>query len=97
MLANSLRDPIQVYLTPTERRWLDELAAALGVSRSEVLRRGVRRLRGELRPAESAMSRFLAQASADPGLSVGPTDMAARHDDYLVDGYLDRGDATGAP
>ena len=35
------REPIQVYLTEEERAELDRLAAAIGVSRSEALRRGV--------------------------------------------------------
>lgn len=39
-----VREPIQVYLTPEERRELEEAARALGVSRSEVLRRGIRAL-----------------------------------------------------
>lgn len=36
-----VREPIQVYLTPEERAELDRAASALGVSRSEVLRRGI--------------------------------------------------------
>ena len=39
-----VREPIQVYLTPTEREELERAAGALGVSRSEVLRRGIRTL-----------------------------------------------------
>lgn len=40
-MARVVREPIQVYLTPEERAELDRAAAALGVSRSEVLRRGI--------------------------------------------------------
>lgn len=39
-MARVIREPIQVYLTPDERAELDRTAKALGVSRSEVLRRG---------------------------------------------------------
>ncbi len=35
------REPIQVYLTEEERTELDRLAAAMGISRSAALRRGV--------------------------------------------------------
>lgn len=41
-MSKVVREPIQVYLTPTEREELDRAAGALGVSRSEVLRRGIR-------------------------------------------------------
>ena len=37
-----MRQPIQVYLTPAERGLLDRRAAELGLSRSAVLRQGLR-------------------------------------------------------
>ncbi len=40
-MVKRIREPIQVYLTEEERTELDRLAAAMGVSRSETLRRGV--------------------------------------------------------
>jgi len=40
-MVKVVREPIQVYLTPDERAELDRAAGALGVSRSEVLRRGI--------------------------------------------------------
>lgn len=40
-MARVVREPIQVYLTPDEREELDEAAREMGVSRSEVLRRGI--------------------------------------------------------
>lgn len=53
LMAKTVREPIQVYLTPSERSELDRTAEELGVSRSEVLRQGIlgitaRRLAGEL-------------------------------------------------
>lgn len=36
-----VREPIQVYLSTAERERLDRVASRLGVSRSEVLRRGL--------------------------------------------------------
>lgn len=43
-MTERVREPIQTYLTPAERADLDRIAAALGVSRSEVLRRGIQAL-----------------------------------------------------
>lgn len=40
-MSKRVREPIQVYLTDDERTRLERLAAELGVSRSEILRRGV--------------------------------------------------------
>jgi hypothetical protein len=40
-MGKTVREPIQVYLTPSERRELDRAADELGVSRSEVLRQGI--------------------------------------------------------
>lgn len=40
-MVRSVREPIQVYLTAEERARLDRAARELGVSRSEVLRRGI--------------------------------------------------------
>ena len=36
-----VREPIQVYLSTAEREQLDRVAGRMGVSRSEVLRRGL--------------------------------------------------------
>ena len=52
-MEKSVREPIQVYLTPAERSELDRSAEELGVSRSEALRQGIqaiaaRRYVGEL-------------------------------------------------
>ncbi len=40
-MTSRVREPIQVYLTPEERGELDRQAQRLGVSRSELLRRGI--------------------------------------------------------
>jgi len=40
-VAAKVREPIQVYLSSAERERLDRVAERLGVSRSEVLRRGL--------------------------------------------------------
>lgn len=40
-MGKIVREPIQVYLTADERAELDEAASNSGVSRSEILRRGI--------------------------------------------------------
>lgn len=75
-----VREPIQVYLSTAERDRLDHLSSRMGVSRSEVLRRGLERLaerekdaaladlirRGVLRPP------LITQGPIPPGEPVAP-------------------------
>ena len=51
-MAKKVREPIQVYLTADERSDLDDLAMDLGLSRSEVLRRGIALLSQSPAPPE---------------------------------------------
>lgn len=78
-----VREPVQVYLDSTDRNLLDRLAARTGLSRAELLRRGVRQL-AELelsgRPAGWSLERLTGALGDDPAL---PADLAARHDEYL--------------
>jgi hypothetical protein len=74
-MPKHVREPIQVYLTRQERAELDRAAEELGVSRSEVLRRGVEAMRG--RPLSGllrdvASEGYVTPASAPPG-SVPPS------------------------
>lgn len=53
-MPRHVREPIQTYLSEAERETLDRVAAGLGISRSEALRRGIQalgegRYAGELR------------------------------------------------
>jgi len=68
-MARSVREPIQVYLTSQERDLLDRCAAELGVSRSEVLRRGLRAVGDPEGAATAAAERqgVLEPPSAGPG------------------------------
>ena len=75
---------MQVYLAPDERDLLDRLATEQGLSRAEILRRGIRSYAAE-QPAQSPMLRFLDGAAsgkwaAEPGT-------ARRHDEILAKGY----------
>lgn len=84
--TKSVREPIQVYLTTDERALLDRLARETGLSRAEILRRGLRSFAAESSAGVSPMLEFLASIRDDDW----PADMAERHDEYLVETYLDR-------
>jgi hypothetical protein len=79
-----VREPIQVYLAEEERRLLDRLARESGVSRAEILRRGIAAVAREQEPWEaSPVLGFVRRVAAEvPDL---PPDAAARHDDHLAD------------
>lgn len=69
-MPKEVREPIQVYLTSQERAELDRAAEELGVSRSEVLRRGVEAMR--VRPLSGllrdvAAEGYVAPARIPPG------------------------------
>jgi transposase-like protein len=82
-MPRRVREPVQVYLDPSDRDLLEELARRTGLARAELLRRGLRqlgeRLLGDRAPGWSldALTGALGEA---PDL---PTDLAARHDEYL--------------
>ena len=70
-MNKQVREPIQVYLTKGERAQLDRAAQRLGVSRSEVLRRGIdsegaRPLTGLLR--DIAADGYVRPATVPPGV-----------------------------
>ena len=78
-----VREPVQVYLDPADRELLNRLAARTGLSRAELLRRGVRQLaERELtdRPPGWSLERLRGALGNDPDL---PRDLSARHDFYL--------------
>lgn len=78
-----VREPVQVYLDSADRDLLNRLAARTGLSRAELLRRGVRQLaERELtdRAPGWSLERLTGVLGNDPGL---PRDLSARHDLYL--------------
>src|ERR1043165_481451 len=78
-----VREPVQVYLDQQDRAVLEELSRRTGLPRAELLRRGIRRLAevelGDQAPGWS-FNRLVGALGADEAI---PTDLAARHDDYL--------------
>jgi hypothetical protein len=80
--AKRVREPIQVYLTGAERTTLDRLARELGVSRAEVLRRGIEMLGSQRARSFHEVFDTLVGALSVPGAA---TDLAERHDDHAAD------------
>jgi len=82
-MPRRVREPVQVYLDPQDRELLEVLAARTGLPRTEVLRRGLRQLADHVLAERAPGWSLGALAGAlgdDPGL---PTDLSARHDEYL--------------
>ncbi len=78
-----VRAPVQVYLDPADRDLLEEVVRATGLSRAEILRRGLRRVADyaltERAPGWS-LDRLVGAMGGAAGL---PKDLAERHDKYL--------------
>lgn len=93
-MTRLVREPIQVYLTPEERAVLDEAARAMGVSRSEALRRGLqamdgRRYSGVLR--DLVEQGYVTPSAAGPG-AAPPSAPVASLQDLLEELSRDRQD-----
>lgn len=80
----TVREPVQVYLDERDRDLLERVAGHSGLSRAEVLRRGLRELAvAVLRQAGSAnaLESLIGALGTDTSI---PTDLSARHDEYLT-------------
>lgn len=86
---NAVREPVQVYLESPDRALLDQLAEKAGVSRAEVLRRGLRAYGAEIFSTHSPVLRLL-EDDAGESLPGAPVDVAERHDHYLTEWELER-------
>ncbi len=80
-----VREPIQVYLTPGDRRLLDQIADSTGLSRAEVLRRGIRTMASKIAGQRSPMLELMDRLSKEDW----PDGLAGSHDDHLAQDYLD--------
>jgi len=79
---SAVRDPVQVYLAPDDRQLLDSLAKTTGLSRAEVLRRGIRSFAAVARGggAKSPMLAFLEETAGEEW----PEGIAEGHDEVLA-------------
>jgi hypothetical protein len=85
--ADRIGEQVVVYLAPQDRALLEQMADKTGLARTELFRRGLRRLADEMLGSKKPGSSFeylIANSGADDGL---PPDVAARHDYYLAAGY----------
>ena len=80
---SSVREPVQVYLAPDDRDLLARLAEETGLSKAEILRRGVRSFAREHGVASPMLK--LAMESDARGW---PDDVAKDHDTVLAASYL---------
>lgn len=86
--ASRVREPIQVYIGADERHLLDALAAETGLSRAEILRRGLRVFAAEHAGGQGPMRRLLESLNG----ADWPPNFALEHDTHLASIYRDRHD-----
>lgn len=80
--SSGVREPVQVYLAPDDRDLLTRLAEETGLSKAEILRRGVRSFAREQGAASPMLK--LAMESDTKGW---PEDVAKDHDVALASSY----------
>ena len=83
--AASVREPVQVYLAPDDRDLLNRLAAETGLTKAEILRRGMRSFARE-QSGTSPMLAFIAESAKGDW----PESVAASHDEILAESYRAR-------
>jgi hypothetical protein len=82
---DQVKEPIQIYMAPGERRFLDALALETGLSRAEILRRGMRSFAAERSGDSGPMQTFMQTMRAHRW----PKGIAADHDTHLADAYTE--------
>ncbi|WP_420446969.1 hypothetical protein [Candidatus Palauibacter sp.] len=88
--AGRVREPVQVYLSRTERERLERLRNILDTTKSDVLRKGLEALESQLsdpdrHPALSIIGLFRGTAPRDREPS---SDVARAHDEFLADAEI---------
>src|SRR5450759_5144172 len=82
-----VKEPIQVYLDRDDRAILDRASAAAGLSRAEVLRRGLRSFAAREQGGEGPMMRFMRKMAESEWPADTPADLGLNHDKYLAEIY----------
>ena len=80
----AVREPVQVYLAGPDRVLLDQVSSKTGLSRAEVLRRGVRRMAAEVLGDSSPMLSFIREQAESEWPADVPSDAAERHDQHVA-------------
>jgi hypothetical protein len=78
-----VREPAQVYLAPDESALLNRLAEETGLSKAEILRRGIKSYAREQGNSTAPMLRYLSETSPEGW----PESVAVDHDAALADSY----------
>lgn len=82
-IKRRVREPVQAYLDAPDTALLEELSARTDLSKAELIRRGIRLLGRNLDIAGQPFASLNTLYGALDSVSDLPTDLAARHDDYL--------------
>ncbi len=77
--SRRVREPVQAYLDEVDRALLEQVAHRTGLSRAEILRRG-------LRAFAWSFESLIGVLGDDPSI---PTDLSERHDEYLAQALED--------
>lgn len=83
-----VREQAVVYMSAADRELLERLAEETGLPRTELFRRGLRRLAEEMLPERTAGSSVDFLVGIADGAEA-PRDLSERHDDYLYGGGYD--------
>ena len=91
-----VREQTVVYMGAGDRELLERLAEETGLPKTELFRRGLRRLAEDMLPERAPGSSldFLVDLAEAPGAPEAPADLSERHDHYLYGGGY-RGDVDG--
>ena len=89
-----VKEPVQVYLDRGDRAILDRVSAEAGLSRAEVLRRGLRSFAAQQQGGEGPMMRFMRKMAASEWPADTPSDLGLNHDKYLCEIYMDTHEPT---
>jgi len=84
-----VREQVVVYLDARDRELLEQMAEETGLARTELLRRGLRRLADETLTEQKPWSSLDALVGALDGADL-PTDLSVRHEHYLYGGGYER-------
>lgn len=77
-----VREQAVVYMSASDRELLERLAEQTGLARTELFRRGLRRLAEDLLP-ERGPGSSLDYLTGIAGETDAPADLSERHDEYL--------------
>ena|SRR6266496_3323066 len=87
--SRRVREPVQAYLDEVDRALLEQVAHRTGLSRAEILRRGLRAFAQQTlteRPPGWSFESLIGVLGDDPSI---PTDLSERHDEYLAQALED--------